>query len=392
MAPQGARRRRDQAAARVVTAFAGTPESGGATLTRRAWGRARPVLVYAACWLPLALIYTIVLNVMANGTMPVVVALEAGVTNALGPALLGGAVWWVSGRVPFPERGLSRFVLLHAVLGATYAAAWTAWEYQMMGPEGRARSSDYALWHYVMPWQAVLGLCLYGLIAGVSYAVRGVTRSRDLRLVAERAERLCAQAELAALRAHINPHFLFNTLHSVAQLLRGEPARAESALERLSDLFRYVLRLDRQGVELVTLEDEWRFVQSYLWLEQMRMGERLAVDAVLDDDVLAYAVPPFTLQPLVENAVRHGLAPKREGGTLRIRAREAAGELLLEVSDDGAGADPAALANGTGIGVRAVRQRLAARHGERARTEVEGRAGGGFRVRLTLPAEMVDAR
>jgi hypothetical protein len=348
----------------------------------------RIAAIYAGAWMPLVLIYAGVLFGMTGGQMSLATALRAGFESAVEPAAMGIGVWWLTGRVPWPERRPARFMFAHLGTAMLFALAWTSWVYLMMGEAGRTRSTDYVLWHMVLPWQAVLGLLLYGVIAAASYAVRGTLSARDARLVAERAERLRAQAELAVLRAHINPHFLFNTLHTVTHLLRGDPAQAELALERLSDLFRYALRLDRERVELVSLEDEWQFAESYLWLEQLRMGDRLTVRAALDDDALACAVPPFTLQPLVENAVRHGLSPKAEGGTLCVSARETDGELVIDVTDDGVGADAASLANGAGLGVRAVRQRLEARHGSRTRTDMTSRPGEGFRVTVTLPAEL----
>jgi two-component system sensor histidine kinase LytS len=147
-----------------------------------------------------------------------------------------------------------------------------------------------------------------------------------------------------------------------------------------------VLRLDRDHVELVTLEDEWEFTRSYLWLEQLRMGPRLVLRAEIDDDALEYLVPPFTVQPLVENAVRHGLSDKRDGGTIRVVAGERDGLLHIEVTDDGVGT--AAVHQGSGgIGVRAVTQRLIAHFGDQTRTWVDSAPGRGYSVMLTFPAE-----
>lgn len=160
----------------------------------------------------------------------------------------------------------------------------------------------------------------------------------------------------------------------------------EAALERLSELFRYALRLDRDRVETVSLEEEWRFSASYLWLEQMRMGDRLHVEHSLSDDALLCNIPPFTLQPLIENAVRHGLSPKVGIGTLKVHAHEADGLSHLEVSDDGVGATVDALTDSPGIGVRAVRQRLQARYGTRAHLEITGAVGSGVTVAITMPA------
>ena len=345
----------------------------------------RSGVLWVLIWTPVVAAYWGVLLFQANGGMPVGKGLQAAARLGLVPALLGLVVWWISGKLPLPDGKPLRFVAIHAALAATFSAVCAWW---FIRPLTSGAYVDLpTVWHSILPWQLITGAFMYGSIAAVSYAVRGSWGARDLRLATERAERLRAQAELAMLRAHINPHFLFNTLHSVTQLLRSDPSRAEEALERLSDLFRYALRLDRERLELVSLEDEWRFTSSYLWLEQMRMGDRLRVESSLSDDALACAVPPFTLQPLVENAVRHGLGPSRSGGTVGVRALERDGALVIEVSDDGVGAEPSAFESGAGIGVRAVRQRLEARHDGKSRVEMHTGVGKGTRVTLTLPAE-----
>lgn len=368
-----------RAAMRFATVNSGTsaPASPGAP---------RVALLYAASWIPLVAIYAGVLTAMTAGTLSVSRTIFAAFVNALGPAAMGVAVWLLSGKLVWPRREVSRFLAVHVALSVAYALGWMAWEFLIMGPVGPVRAPDYAMWRYVLPWQAVIGFILYGVVAGASYAVRAEGRSRDLVLVAERAERLRAQAELAALRAHMNPHFFFNTLHSVALMLRTDPETAQFALEQLSHLFRYVLRLDRDQVELVTLEDEWEFTKSYLWLEQLRMGPRLVLNANIDDDALEYLVPPFTLQPLVENAVRHGLSLKRDGGTIRVVAGERDGLLHIEVTDDGVGTADVHEGSG-GIGVRAVTQRLIAHFGDKTRTRVDSAPGRGYSVTLTFPAE-----
>lgn len=353
--------------------------------------RAPGVALYVACWLPIAAIYAIALEVMTQGTMSAARAAGAAVVTLAAPALLGGAVWPLTRLVPLRDVQPARFLALHATVATIFALIWMGWELLWLGPTGPLQAPTYEMWRYVLPWQALLGYLFYGVLAGVSYAARGLLRARDLRLTAERAERLRAQAELAALRAHINPHFLFNTLHAVMQLQREGGVRAEQALERLADLFGYVLRLERHRVDLVTLEDDWQFASSYLWLERMRLGSRLRVEAALDDDALSCAVPPFTIQPLVENAVRHGLAPKRDGGTIRVRAVETDGRLEIDVSDDGIGAEPERPDDDPGLGERAVSRRLAARHGDAARATVETAPGQGYRVHLSIPAEPMPA-
>ncbi len=353
--------------------------------------RSRIAVVYAACWLPLVVVYIGVLTAMAGGALSAAAITVAALLNTLGPALFGAGVWWLAGRLPIPPRLSARlsvrFFTVHVAFATVYVAAWMAWEFVILGPFGPARPPDPALWQYVLPWQGILGLMLYGVVAGASYAVRGAFLVSDLAFAAENAERLRAEAELAALRAHLDPHFLFNTLHGVMQLLRDDAEHAERALERLAELLRYVLRLDRSRVRTVSLEAEWEFVQSYLWLEQLRLGDRLRIDALLDDDALACEVPPFTLQPLVENAIRHGIAPKPEGGTVRLRAQYAGDRLQLEVSDDGIGAVRPPDDSSPGLGIPAVLRRIRGHFGASHVTATLATAPqAGFCVRMSVPA------
>jgi LytS/YehU family sensor histidine kinase len=226
------------------------------------------------------------------------------------------------------------------------------------------------------------------MIAGISYTIRSVRRSRDLQIANERAEKLRLEAELHALRAHINPHFLFNSLHAVTQLLHTDPTRAEIALDRLSTLFRYALRLDRDQIEVVTLEEEWAFAKDYLWLEQLRLGDRLSLVEEMDDDALECVVPPFSLQPLLENAIKHGIAPRVGPGSITVQLREVDGRVLLSVADDGAGSAPLTAAS-RGVGLRAVTQRMHSRFGTGATHRVTTAPGAGFRIELEFPAQRV---
>lgn len=357
---------------------------------RRA-SRVQSAALYAACWLPLVVIYIGVLTWMTGGTMAVTAITLAAVLNALGPAVLGVGIWKLSARAPIPAPLSARFVGVHIAGASVFVIAWLAWELLILGPFGPAAPPDPVMWRYVLPWQGALGVLLYGVVAAASYAVRGVFVTHALAVATAEAEQLRTEAELSALRAHLNPHFLFNTLHGVMQLLRDDPTQAERALERLAELLRYVLRLDRARVRLVSLDDEWQFVESYLWLEQMRLGDRLRIDAAVDDDARECAVPPFTLQPLVENALRHGIAPKREGGTLRIVARHEGNRLLLEVADDGVGTAEVPTSATPGLGLPAVLRRVRSHFGtDQVSAEIVSAPDAGFRVTLTLPAHPIN--
>jgi LytS/YehU family sensor histidine kinase len=208
-----------------------------------------------------------------------------------------------------------------------------------------------------------------------------------MRSVARRArKRLRIDAELRALRAQLNPHFLFNTLHSITALVRLDPSDGERALEQFATLLRYVLDVNRNRGEEVPLEEELGFVRTYLALEQLRLGHRLKLVEDIDSDTLECLVLGFSLQPLVENAIRYGIAPRAGEGTLRISADIVGEQLVLEVADDGAGADAAMVAKASGVGLSAVRQRLETRWGSDARMEIVTAPRNGFLVRLTVPA------
>ncbi len=207
----------------------------------------------------------------------------------------------------------------------------------------------------------------------------------EVRLTEARLREHAARAELAALQARINPHFFFNTLNTISSLLEDEPRRAEEMVGTLADLFRYTFRAAESGP--VPLADELDFVQSYLTIEQARFGDRLRVVREVEPAALTVPVPGLILQPLVENAVAHGIAPLKRGGTIRIAARVEGDALLVEVGDDGVGpppgdADP--IREGHGLGN--VRQRLETMYRERGSIRLLAVATGrGAVVRLRLP-------
>ncbi len=344
--------------------------------------RTRFWLVYAAAWLPLAAIYALLI---ASRGMTVYDAIGGSVSSVVPAALLGAIVVRLTERIAASDVGRARFLALHGALAVAYAAAWCgAIIASMYWGAPRAIVDDFV--RNAAGWQFVSGLMLYILIAGITTALRSARRLREEQAAAVRSEALRAHAELQALRAQLNPHFLFNTLHTLIALVRRDPVKAEAALERFGDLLRYVLDVNRDVLDEVALADELAFVRSYLSLEQLRLSERLQVVEEIDPDALDCLMPSFTLQPLVENAIRHGLAPQARGGTLRIAARLTGDHLIMEVADDGVGATDAMVSGAEGLGLRAVRQRIEARYGDAGDFTVTTTPGAGFTVRITMPA------
>ena len=206
-------------------------------------------------------------------------------------------------------------------------------------------------------------------------------RARELR--ESRLRHSLTQAELRALQAQINPHFLFNALNTIADLIGSEPAKAEAMIEKLAEVFRYALACSQAGS--IPVAEEFEFLRTYLAIEQTRFGERLRVEMAMEPGVAHAQIPPLLLQPLVENAVKHGLAPKREGGALSIRASSEEGGLRLVVEDDGVGWSESSAAAVAGVGLRNVRERLQTLYEDRASLEIDGVAGQGTRITITIP-------
>ena len=204
-----------------------------------------------------------------------------------------------------------------------------------------------------------------------------------------------AQAEYNMLKAQVNPHFLFNTLGTIRALVRTSPEQARARIKDLSDFLRRTLE---HGQDLTRLAEELEIVRSYVRLEQSRFGERIRVREEIPDSVLEYYLPVFSLQPIVENAIKHGLSSKRDGGTLVIRVYESGDFLHMEVADDGVGIPPARLQNirrfdgissrdavGTGIGLNNVHKRIQARFGSQYGIQIDSREGEGTTVIVLLP-------
>ena len=232
------------------------------------------------------------------------------------------------------------------------------------------------------------------LFMGISYAMVFHRQSLERAQMVEKIRAELAEAELRALRAQINPHFLFNTLNSIAALIHENPAAAEDVTTRLADVFRYVLHASER--ERVPFGEELAFLRSYLEIERVRLGDRLRIEEAIEPGVESVPVPSLLLQPLVENAVLHGVAPRAEGGTIRLSARRAGGMLEVEITDDGPGLNAAAPGLERGFGLRSVRERLRALGGQHALAiepastgpgapSSSGHAGVGTRVRLTFP-------
>ena len=230
-----------------------------------------------------------------------------------------------------------------------------------------------------------LDLLIDGATLGVSYAVSYYFRYREREFRASQLETQLAQAQLQTLKMQLQPHFLFNTLNGIAGLVRDSRNKAAvDMLAGLSDLLRYTL--ENAGKQQVPLKEELEFLELYLDIQQMRFSDRLKVEMHIDPEVLDAQVPNLILQPLVENAIRHGVSRRAGSGVVGVSAQRENGSLRIRIYDDGIGLrrdDGAATVEG--VGLSNTRARLAQLYGERQRFSIAEREGGGVEASLVIP-------
>ncbi len=234
--------------------------------------------------------------------------------------------------------------------------------------------------------QLFIGLIMTLLITASIYAVVFYREMMKKVIEAQQARELAVQSEVKALRAQINPHFLFNTLNSISSLIPSEPDKADRVTQKLADIFRYALVASEK--EFVTLEEEFRFINNYLEIEKIRFEERLKIEMLIQPDTLTVTVPSLILQPIVENALKHGISKNIHGGTLTLHSEIINAVLQLTVIDDGAGFDSNRTdSDGLGIGLRNVDQRLKKIYGPDYGLHIASGSAKGAQVILTLPCK-----
>ncbi|MET3493141.1 sensor histidine kinase [Variovorax boronicumulans] len=282
--------------------------------------------------------------------------------------------------------GLWGFVLV--ALGVTVGffggnAIGDAWvgapplEFSSMG----ARKTTSSI---VITVAATIGMCFFFYSLG---------KSKHMQSQLDLAQRDATEARLKLLETQLEPHMLFNTLANLRALITVDPPRAVAMLDRLNSYLRATLSGSRTLAH--PLADEFDRLADYLELMSVRMGDRLRYTLTLPDELRELPVPPLLLQPLVENSIRHGLEPKVEGGTIAVRARTEAGQLVIEVSDTGVGLNPAPVApaapseSGSGFGLEQVRERLATMYGAQSRMELAALPAGGTCATLRFPLPAV---
>lgn len=346
--------------------------------------RLRPALAVIGFWLLPALIATISFVIAPIRT-----------EFSLRPLFLSQLIVWlawggwtalifaVGDRFPFERGRLGRAFAVHVPLSVVVVLAQILFVRVVSHAFGLTETSTIARMMAVgiINYGDLFMVIFWGIV-GARMAFRWHSRWREQSLRAERLREDLAVAQLRALQSQLNPHFLFNVLNSVVTLIDNDPAAAQRMVVRLSDLLRSTL--GAWEAQEVPLDEELRFTEQYLEIERVRFRDRLRVEWAVECEG-APLVPAFGLQPLVENAIVHGVAPRVNGGSVAIGAARRGESLVLTVADSGEGPRASSARSGAGVGLANLRSRLAELYGAAARLDLESEASGLTRATLVLP-------
>lgn len=295
------------------------------------------------------------------------------------------AIFWLGRRFRFDRNGWKTAIAVHVpaslVITGIHLALVGSLRYYLQTMRGGTPELPMTIFDaffrtldQIMP--------VYWALIGLQHAVDYYRQARAKDVRSARLETRLMESQLQALQQQLHPHFLFNTLHAISTLVHRDPDKADLMIERLSDLLRVTLR--KVGVQEVELAEELEYLRAYLDIEQIHFGHRLRIEYRIDAAAMDALVPTLILQPLVENAIRHGLEPMTRTGTLTIDAQADGDTLWLRVRDDGAGL-PKTWKRREGVGLTNSRSRLDRLYGEEAALTVRENPGGGVLVDVYIP-------
>jgi sensor histidine kinase YesM len=346
-------------------------------------GQIRRLSIYLLAWVPFAALLFYLL--MGLGGLP---RLEAGILVPVlcliyAFACLSG--WYICKATPIETSGQTRLLLTHLLAAGIISSFWV-WMARALArllsqsPSFSQAPADIARNASLL---FAVGVLLYLLSGGMHYVLLAIQQSQAAEQRVNAAKVLARDAELRALKTQINPHFLFNSLHSISALTSIDPSRARDMCVALADFLRLTLGMGEKAV--IPLEEELALLHKYLVVEKIRFGARLHMEEEIEPETLSFTVPPLLLQPLIENAVTHGIANLPQGGWIKLQIqRDGSEQLHLAVANN---YDPdMPPRRRSGVGLVNVRQRMEARYGKRARftaQKIEDR----FEVSLEIPAE-----
>jgi two-component system sensor histidine kinase AlgZ len=347
------------------------------------WAR-RSVALYLLAWLMLGVLLASLVNATAGAAPGASLLFGAPLTLCYAVAC-GFSAYYLCRAYPLAQRSMTAVLTVFFFSGLSAALLWcaagSAWASlcRLLLPDGAVTVTR--------PFVAVMlgiGMLLYWMTAVAHYLALEFERARQAETRALESRLLAQDAELRMLRTQIDPHFLFNSLNSISALTSIDSSRARDMTLQLAGFFRQTLGLEAH--RMVTLNDEVALVERFLAIEQVRFGPRLAFAHTVGEGAGACRLPPMILQPLVENAVKHGIGQLLDGGTITVSAERAGSLLRIRVENDIDPNDDGVPVAGSGIGLVNVRQRLNAAYGREGSVHW-AREDNKFRVDLVLPAE-----
>jgi two-component system LytT family sensor kinase len=318
--------------------------------------------------------------------------------------LSGLALWWawgllafviiaVDARLPFSAVQLRRRIAAHVVLSLVFTSLFVyvlVLVRVLLGLDHWSTFSNPHLFPNALRGMFLWNLLIYWVIAGSWQAYRYNQSYVSSELRSARLEQQFSEARLNVLRMQLNPHFLFNALNTISSQVERDPRLARAMIEHLGDLLR--LSLESKDKQEVPLAEEMEFLEHYVAIQKIRFGEHLTIEVAVTPEARTALVPSLFLQPLVENAIRHGVSRRASGGTVEISAARVDGRVKIRVADDGVGL-PAGwdLQKSEGLGLTATRERIAGLYpNARSRFEIRNREGGGTEVEVDLPYRIAD--
>jgi two-component system LytT family sensor kinase len=360
------------------------------------WPHSKAVrwLIYLAVWTFVALFLIsqgVARALYLQQRIPWRILFSVWLTDSYLWALLAPLIWTIAKQLPISRRSWWRAILIHFVFSTVFAVGEAALFALVTTAIGlRIRPTFLATFRMVLPGDFHLNIALYWAIVGIQHAFSVYSRSQEretkaaqLELRASELERQLVQSRLGALRMQLHPHFLFNTLNAIVVLVRQSKMQdADQMLTNLSELLRRTL--EEWENQEVPLRTEIEFLRLYLDIERVRFQDRLSIDLAIEPETLGALVPCFLLQPLVENAVRHGVA-KTSAGKVALQSRRIGSTLEFQISDDGPGLANPQDAPGNGVGLSNTRARLQQLYGRRQCLELESPEGGGTVATIRIP-------
>jgi two-component system LytT family sensor kinase len=314
------------------------------------------------------------------------------------------ALWWSWGllafmiialdaRLPFSAVQLGRRIAAHVVLSVLFTSLFVyvlIAVRALLGLQSWSTMREPHLFVNALHGMFLWNLLIYWVIAGGWQAYRYNQSYVSSELRSERLERQFSEARLNVLRMQLNPHFLFNALNTISSQVERDPRLARAMIEHLGDLLR--LSLESKNKQEVPLAEEMEFLEHYVAIQKIRFGEHLKIEVAVTPEARTASVPSLFLQPLVENAIRHGVSRRATGGTVEISAARVGGHIKIRVVDDGVGLPPGwDLQKSAGLGLTATRERIAGLYPDaRSRFEIRNREGGGTEVEVDIPYRVAD--